>query len=42
MDADWCLAEMGAWLSAGKITAREDISGGLERAPLAFIGMLDV
>ncbi len=33
-------AEMGAWLAAGQITAREDVTEGLDRAPAAFIGML--
>lgn len=35
------LKEMGAWLSQGKIKYREDIVEGLERAPQAFIGLLD-
>ncbi len=34
-------AEMSAWLAAGKIVAREDITEGLDRAPAAFIGMLE-
>ncbi len=34
-------AEMREWLKAGKIHYREDIIDGLEKAPAAFIGMLD-
>jgi len=33
-------AEMAGWLSEGKIKTREDITAGLDRAPEAFIGML--
>ena len=33
-------AEMSAWLAAGKIKYREDITLGIENAPAAFIGML--
>lgn len=33
--------EMSAWLAAGKVTGREDISEGLGRVPSAFIGMLE-
>lgn len=32
--------EMGAWLASGKVKAREDVVDGLERAPEAFIGLL--
>lgn len=38
---DTFIGEMSAWLAAGKITARENVSEGLERAPAAFIGMLE-
>jgi NADPH-dependent curcumin reductase CurA len=34
------IGEMARWLSEGKIKTREDITVGLERAPEAFIGML--
>jgi len=34
-------AEMNAWIAAGRIKAHEDISEGLDRAPAAFIGMLE-
>ncbi len=37
---DAFVAEMSAWLAAGKITAREHVTEGLDRAPAAFIGML--
>ena len=33
--------EMGAWLASGKVKAREDVVDGLERAPEAFIGLLE-
>ncbi len=32
--------EMSAWVREGKIKYREDITDGLERAPAAFIGLL--
>ncbi|RAP58286.1 NADP-dependent oxidoreductase [Oleiagrimonas sp. MCCC 1A03011] len=35
------LAAMQPWLAAGKLHYREDIVDGLERAPEAFIGMLE-
>ncbi|KAG8148418.1 NADP-dependent oxidoreductase [Burkholderia catarinensis] len=35
------LREMGEWVTAGKVTLREDIVDGLEQAPLAFIGLLE-
>jgi NADPH-dependent curcumin reductase CurA len=35
------LRDMGAWVREGKVTYREDISDGLERAPEAFAGMLE-
>jgi hypothetical protein len=34
------LREVGAWLAAGTITHREDVTEGLENAPHAFLGML--
>ena len=34
------IGEMARWLSEGKIKTHEDITVGLERAPEAFIGML--
>lgn len=34
-------AEMGGWLTAGKVHYREDIIDGLEQAPAAFIAMLE-
>ena len=34
------LAELAAHVAAGRITYRETIAEGLERAPAAFIGML--
>jgi len=34
------LREMTGWLRAGKLRYREDIADGLERAPAAFIGLL--
>ena len=34
------LREMGQWLMQGKLKYREDVTQGLENAPLAFIGML--
>jgi NADPH-dependent curcumin reductase CurA len=33
-------AAMGEWVAAGKIVYREDVVEGLERAPEAFMGML--
>jgi len=33
--------QMGAWLAAGKIKYREDVVEGLERAPEAFMGLLE-
>ncbi|HWW03671.1 NADP-dependent oxidoreductase [Collimonas sp.] len=33
--------EMSGWVAAGKIKYREDIVGGLENAPQAFIGLLE-
>ena len=35
------LRDMGAWVRDGKVKYREDISDGLDRAPEAFIGMLE-
>jgi NADPH-dependent curcumin reductase CurA len=32
-------ADMGRWLSAGKIEAEETIFDGIEKAPEAFIGL---
>ncbi len=32
--------QMGAWVDAGRVTYREDVVEGLERAPEAFIGLL--
>ncbi|MEV0895503.1 NADP-dependent oxidoreductase [Actinoplanes sp. NPDC049802] len=34
------VAEVGAWLRAGRITARETVVDGLENAPEAFLGLL--
>lgn len=34
------VAEMGGWLRAGRVTARETIVEGLENAPEAFLGLL--
>lgn len=34
------LRDVGAWLQAGKLTYREDVVVGLEKAPEAFIGLL--
>ena len=34
------LRDVSAWVHAGRIKYREDIVGGLERAPEAFIGLL--
>jgi NADPH-dependent curcumin reductase CurA len=34
------LADMGAWVRAGQVKYREDIVDGLDRAPEAFIGLL--
>ena len=35
------LREVGAGIADGRIRYREDIVNGLEKAPAAFIGMLD-
>ncbi|MDP9013987.1 MAG: NADP-dependent oxidoreductase [Pseudomonadota bacterium] len=35
------LADLGAWVAAGKIRYREDIVRGLENAPGAFLGLLE-
>ena len=35
------LARMGAWLDAGLISYREDLTEGLEAAPEALIGLLE-
>jgi NADPH-dependent curcumin reductase CurA len=35
------LREVGAAIAEGRIRYREDIVDGLERAPEAFIGLLD-
>lgn len=35
------VARVGAWLQAGEIRYREDVTLGLENAPAAFIGMLE-
>ena len=37
---DGFLRDVGGWLKAGRVTAREDMVEGLEKAPAAFIGML--
>ena len=34
------LRDVGGWLKAGRVQAREDVVEGLENAPAAFIGML--
>ena len=34
------LRDVSAWVRAGRIKYREDIVDGLERAPEAFIGLL--
>lgn len=34
------LRDVGGWLKAGRVKAREDVIEGLENAPAAFIGML--
>ena len=34
-------AQMSGWIAAGEIKVREDITNGLDRAPAAFIGMLE-
>lgn len=33
--------DMGAWLQAGQVTTREDIVDGIEKAPAAFMGLLE-
>ncbi|MBK1663364.1 NADP-dependent oxidoreductase [Rhodospirillum rubrum] len=33
--------DMAGWLASGQIIAREDVVDGLERAPAAFIGLLE-
>ena len=38
---DEFLGEVGAAIADGRIRYREDIVDGLEKAPEAFIGMLD-
>ncbi len=38
---DAFLAEMAAWVRSGDVRTREDVVDGLERAPEAFIGMLE-
>jgi hypothetical protein len=35
------LREVGAAIAAGRVRYREDVVDGLEKAPAAFIGMLD-
>ena len=35
------VTKVGAWLQAGEISYREDVTLGLEKAPTAFIGMLE-
>jgi NADPH-dependent curcumin reductase CurA len=37
---DEFVRDVGAWLRAGEIRYKEDVTEGLERAPEAFIGML--
>jgi hypothetical protein len=37
---DAALAQLAAWLRDGKLQYREDVVDGLDRAPAAFIGML--
>ena len=34
------LADMSAWLRAGRVKYREDITDGLENAPQELIGLL--
>ncbi len=34
------IPRLAAWLAAGKLRYREDVTDGLENAPRAFIGML--
>jgi NADPH-dependent curcumin reductase len=33
--------DMSEWIAAGKVKLREDVIDGLERAPIAFIGLLE-
>jgi NADPH-dependent curcumin reductase CurA len=40
MEADF-RREVGGWLREGKLHYREDVTDGLENAPVAFIGMLE-
>ena len=40
-ELDAFTAQMSGWIAAGKIKVREDIAEGLDRAPSAFIGMLE-
>lgn len=35
------LAKVGTWVNGGEIRYREDVTEGLENAPVAFIGMLE-
>jgi NADPH-dependent curcumin reductase CurA len=35
------LREVGGWLHEGKLKYREDVVVGLEKAPAAFIGLLE-
>ena len=35
------LQEMSDWVASGKIRFREDMVAGLEKAPQAFIGLLE-
>jgi len=35
------LAQMGAWVAAGELVYKEDVVHGLERAPEAFMGLLE-
>ena len=40
-ELDAFTAQMSRWIAAGKIKVREDVTEGLDRAPSAFIGMLE-
>lgn len=31
---------MGAWVEEGEVAYREQVTGGLEQAPAAFVGLL--
>jgi NADPH-dependent curcumin reductase len=34
------LRDVGEWVRTGRLKYREDIVGGLEKAPASFLGML--